>query len=69
MKLQDLKPQYWLPVVVFLGTSVPAVLLLQTLDWGGEYRLWIAIVFGGVLTAYAQSRLAAKQSQKSEGGQ
>ena len=69
MKPVSLRPQYWLPVVVFLGTSIPAVLLLQMLDWGGEYRLWIAIVVGGLSTAYAQSRLVANANDKAEGGQ
>jgi hypothetical protein len=50
-------------VVVFLATSVPTVLVLQHLQIGGEYRLWIAIVVGGLATAFAQSRLAQRENK------
>jgi carbon starvation protein CstA len=52
-----MKPQLWLPVLAFLAVSLPMVLLLQALDWGGEYRLWIAIVAGALAVALVQSRL------------
>jgi hypothetical protein len=58
------KTQYWVPTVVFLATSIPAVLLLQELQWGGEFKLWIAIVVGGLATAFAQSRLAKRENQQ-----
>jgi hypothetical protein len=59
-----IKPRLWLPPVVFVATSIPAVLVLQALGWGDEYRLWIAIGIGGVATAFAQSRLARQALQK-----
>jgi hypothetical protein len=51
------KPQYWLPVLVFLAVSIPLVLLLNALDVGGEFRIWIAIGAGALATAFTQSRL------------
>ena len=59
-----MKPQYWLPVVVFLATSIPTVLLLQALDFGGEFRLWIAIGVGAVATGITSSRLAAREGKE-----
>ena len=47
----------WLPPLVFLGTSVPAVWLLHALDFGGEYRIFIAMGVGALATALVQSRL------------
>jgi hypothetical protein len=44
-------------VDVFLGVSIPLVLLLGELQLGGEYRLWIALGAGALATAYAQKRL------------
>ncbi len=55
-----MKPQHWVPVVVFLAVSVPLVLLLGALELGGEYRLWIALGAGVLATAFAQSRLARR---------
>ena len=42
---------------VFLGTSVPTV-LLQVLDIGGDFRIVIAIGVGALATAIAQGRMA-----------
>jgi len=58
-----MKASLWAPVVVFLATSIPTVLVLQHLQIGGEYRLWIAIVVGGLATAFAQSRLAQRENK------
>ena len=49
--------RYWLPPLVFLGTSVPTVWLLHAMDLGGEYRLIIAMGVGALATAVVQSRL------------
>ena len=42
----------------FLGLSLPVVVLLGALDFGGEFRLLIAVAAGGAATALAQSLLA-----------
>ena len=49
--------RHWLPPLVFLGTSIPTVWLLHTLEVGGEYRLFIAMGVGALATAVVQSRL------------
>ncbi len=56
-----MKPQYWVPPLVFVVTALPVVLLLNALDVLGEYRIWIALACGVAATAYAQSRLARKE--------
>lgn len=50
--------RHWLPPLVFLGTSIPSVWLLHALDFGGEYRLFIAMGVGALATAVTQSRLS-----------
>jgi hypothetical protein len=39
-----------------LLVSVPAVLLLNLAQWGGEFKVWIALVLGVLASAYAQNR-------------
>jgi hypothetical protein len=51
------KPQHWVPVAVFLGVSIPVVLLLNAINVGGEFRIWIALGAGALATAFAQGRL------------
>ncbi len=58
-----MKREYWLPPLVFLGVSIPLVLLLNALEVGGDYRLWIALAAGALATAYAQSRLKPRSAQ------
>ncbi len=53
-----MNPRHWLPPLVFLGTALPTVWLLHALDFGGEYRLFIAMGVGALATAVAQSRLS-----------
>jgi hypothetical protein len=60
------KPQLWIPVAVFLAVSMPLVLLLNALQVGGEYRVWIAIGAGALATAFAQSRLAKQADAQRE---
>ncbi len=61
-----MKPQHWVPVAVFLAVSIPLVLLLNALDVGGEYRVWIALAAGVAATAFAQSRLARQQARQQD---
>ena len=61
-----MKPQYWLPVTVFLAVSIPLVWLLNALDIGGGYKVWLAIGAGAVATGLAQSRLASRSASQEE---
>jgi hypothetical protein len=54
------KLELFIPAGVFLAVSLPVVWLLNALEMGGDYRVWIAIGVGAIATGYAQSRLAAK---------
>ena len=58
------KKEHWVMPLVFLAVSIPTVLLLQALDVGGEYKLLIAIVAGGICTSTAQARLRAAARQE-----
>ena len=62
-----MKPQYWVPVTVFLAVSIPLVLLLNAMDMGGEYRVWIALGAGALATAFAQSKLKQQEAQQQPG--
>ena len=59
-----MKAQHWLPVAVFLGVSIPVVVLLNALDMGGEYRVWIALGAGALATAVMQSKLKSRGEQE-----
>ena len=59
-----MRPQYWVPVTVFLAVSIPLVLLLNVLGFGGEYRIWIALAAGALATAVAQSKLKQQDPQQ-----
>ena len=61
-----MKPQWWVPVLVFLGTSIPVILLLNWFQVGGDFRVWIAIAAGVLATAYAQKRLAERRARDGE---
>jgi hypothetical protein len=56
----------WLPLAVFLGVSMPLVLILNALGVGGEYRIWIAIGAGALATAFTQSRLKNTPNKKDQ---
>jgi hypothetical protein len=60
------KAKLWLPLAVFLGVSIPLVLLLNLFNVGGEYRIWIAIGAGALATAFAQSRMQANSQSNSQ---
>ena len=62
-----MRPQHWVPVTVFLAVSIPLVLMLNVLDMGGEYRIWIALAAGALATAYAQSKLKQQDAQQQQG--
>ena len=55
-----MKTEYWLPAAVFLGVSLPLVMLLNEFDLGGEYRLWISLGAGALATALVQRRLKSR---------
>ena len=55
-----MKTEYWLPAAVFLGVSLPLVMLLNEFDLGGEYRLWISLGEGALATALVQRRLKSR---------
>ena len=59
-----MKQQHWLPVAVFLGVSIPLVVLLNGLDLFSEYRVWIALGAGALATAVVQSKLKSRGEQE-----
>ena len=59
-----MKPELFIPVGVFLAVSIPLVWILNALEVGGDYRVWIAIGAGAIATGYAQSRLAKRDEQQ-----
>ncbi len=59
-----MKPEVWVPALVFLAIALPTVLLLQHLDLAGDYRLWIAIAAGGIATAATQSHLRKREQRQ-----
>jgi hypothetical protein len=61
-----MKAKLWLPLVVFLAVSIPVVLLLNVMNVGGEYRIWMAIGAGALATAFAQKRLQANLQDKGD---
>ncbi len=61
-----MKPQHWIPVVVFLAVSIPLVLLLSSMGVGSELRLILAVGGGVLATAFAQGQLKKKQASENE---
>ncbi len=59
-----MKAQHWLPVAVFLGVSIPLVLLLNALGQAGEFRIWIALGASALATAIVQSKLKLRGEQE-----
>jgi hypothetical protein len=60
------KAKLWLPLAVFLGVSIPLVLILNAMGVGGEYRIWIALGAGALATAFTQSRIQNSQSSQNK---
>ena len=58
--------QIWLPATVFLAISIPVALLLQWLDIGGDYKLILAILAGGVPVQFLYAHLARKAHERDE---
>ena len=58
-----MKREHWVPVVVFLGVSIPLVLVLNLLNLAGEYRVWIALAAGVAATAYTQAAIRKKKDK------
>ena len=59
-----MKPEHWVPVAVFLGVSIPLVLLLNMLDIAGDNRVWIALGAGALATAFTQNKLQRSGEQQ-----
>lgn len=47
-----MKKELWLPAVIFLAASIPAVVLLQYFQVGGDYVLLIAMGVGVLASSY-----------------
>ena len=58
-----MKPEVWVPTVVFLIAAVGVLLLLRMVDVGGDYRVWIAMAAGMLATAIVQSKMKARGDQ------
>jgi len=56
----------WMMAAVFLAVSVPTVLLLQELDWGGDFRLLLAMGAGALASGVMRPRGGAS-SKPSQG--
>jgi hypothetical protein len=52
-----MKKEYWLPSVVFLAASIPTVLVLQFMGWGGDYVLLLAMGVGALATSFILPKL------------
>ncbi len=59
-----MKPQHWVPVLVFLAVSIPLVLLLDRMNVGGEFRVVIAIGVGALATGFALGKLKQHGEQE-----
>ncbi len=55
-----MKPQLWLPPVVFLAVAIPVVMVLGALELVPDYRVSIALATGVVATAFVQHQLKAR---------
>ena len=58
-----MNPRYWLPLLAFCVVSIPLVLLLNALEVGAEFRVWIALAAGVLAAAVAQSRLKGPRKE------
>jgi hypothetical protein len=53
----------WVLGLTFIAVSIPAVLLMHYFNFGGEYRLMIAMGLGALATAIVQGRLAQRKDK------
>ena len=56
-----MKAPSWMMAAAFVAVSVPAVLLMQTLELGGDYRLLIAMVLGAAASGLVQKLGAGRK--------
>ena len=56
-----MKAPSWMMAVAFMAVSVPAVLLMQALEFGGDYRLLIAMVLGAGASGLVQKLGAGRK--------
>ncbi|MFC3146152.1 hypothetical protein [Piscinibacterium candidicorallinum] len=64
-----MKPEYWLPGVVFLVVSLPVLLLLRQVPPLAEFALFPAIIAGGLAAAFATAKVKERQRAQDEGEQ
>lgn len=55
-----MKLRSWLPVAVFLGASIPVVLVLNATKTGGDFTVWIALAAGMLAMAVVQAWLGKR---------
>ncbi|MFO1267637.1 MAG: hypothetical protein U1F25_05685 [Rubrivivax sp.] len=55
-----MKLRSWLPVAVFLGVSIPVVLVLNATKTGGDFTVWIALAAGMLAMAVVQAWLGKR---------
>ncbi len=61
-----MKPEYWLPGVVFLVVSLPVLLLRQAPPLA-EFALIPAIIAGGLAAAFATAKVKERQRAADQG--
>jgi hypothetical protein len=64
-----MKPEYWLPGLVFLVVSLPVLLLLRQVPALAEFALIPSIIAGGLSAAYATAKVKERQRAQDEGEQ
>ncbi|HET7772995.1 MAG TPA: hypothetical protein VFK82_04150 [Burkholderiaceae bacterium] len=62
-----MKPDYWLPGVVFLVVSLPVLLLLRQVPPLAEFALIPAIIAGGLAAAFATAKVKERQRAADQG--
>ncbi|KPF66373.1 hypothetical protein IP84_16375 [beta proteobacterium AAP99] len=62
-----MKPEYWLPGVVFLVVSLPVLLLLRQVPPLAEFALFPAIIAGGLSAAYATAKVKERRRAQEQG--
>ncbi len=58
-----LRKEHWVMPLVFLVVSLPVLLTLQAAQWGGEFKLLVAIVAGGLAASFAQHVLRRREQE------
>lgn len=47
-----MKKELWMPAVIFLAASIPTLLILQKLQFGGDYVLLLAMGAGVLASSF-----------------